>query len=929
MKKKAALISLIAMTSFSLVVTFLGAFAWFVNSVSLGNMNISGESDETYFAYGKGTQAEPFGINTPRHLYNLSWLQFAGLFNKDANNDGKVDKQYYFEIDPNLSGELNMSGWTIPPIGTETYPFVGTFNGNNKVISNLTVSNQSSFDKKPESITYNSSNQPEVVGFFGVVGDLPEEETATSVVSIHNFTLKNTTVKSTTEHVLIGLAAGYVNSDMSGVKVDGTATIDVNGRTTAAKTDYSTKLSDYGLVGYTTKTGSTGTYQQKLSEVFQQGKSGGEDTNWGGSVNMLELNKRIYYFLNQSLERKTLTNIEYNAAKLTTSRYHRYFADDVNSKKTFAISVYEAGQGVSYDPWYNADPTNPPSNRYPLVYRFEGKRTDAKDGASGTGTVQLPGTYIPLLADTAENGYTVLTKNTGYIASEGFYGSGTSVRTASYKNIMIGNSVSPYSTTEGTTFDPNKIEVLSNSAVNYAAGNYARINNGITSEGATIQTSYSASIDPTTFHGYSDAYSTLKDILTESKYVQGLHFTGNEINKNNTVTVPNAYINGTEKTNYPVLTSSVDFNLKENGSIKFFAGTYYNSVGTNADSFFSLHVVKRSGNSISNTYQIYDIYENTNTSTKKAYPNLYYDSSGNLIEVGYTSANVTRGSKLFDLRFLHNAPPMANAIYYFEIPVNTGEFALGSVSSSKTKGAYLMYLDIGTNGKAEDKIEAYSITTIANSNTFPLGVDFIPITTSGNGGDTIAVSVIPGQGTVVFTVTSNNISVTNSASLASYAYRNATNYVASGPGSGQFTCNLTGDPPNIAAGGTRVLMVELETLAGAKYSVRVIDTLDSGGSPTNSVYEVDDLSDQAGYVTSTESAVAALSTDENYSLSAFRALTIAVVLTRETGTSDFTTTYNLDDCSYANKVVDVNIALNGTTISSVVTTGYTFTPHYV
>ena len=39
-----------------------------------------------------------------------------------------------------------------------------------------------------------------------------------------------------------------------------------------------------------------------------------------------------------------------------------------------------------------------------------------------------------------------------------------------------------------------------------------------------------------------------------------------------------------------------------------------------------------------------------------------------------------------------------NAMYYFEIPVNAGEYALGSVSGAD--GAYLIYLDIGATAKS-------------------------------------------------------------------------------------------------------------------------------------------------------------------------------------------------------------------------------------
>ena len=921
MRKKAALISLIAMTSFSLVVTFLGAFAWFVNSVSLGNMNISGESDETYFAYGKGTEAEPFGINTPRHLYNLSWLQFAGLFNKDANNDGKVDKQYYFEIDPNLSGELNMSGWTIPPIGTETYPFVGTFNGNNKVISNLTVSNQSSFDKKPESITYNSSNQPEVVGFFGVVGDLPEEETATSVVSIHNFTLKNTTVKSTTEHVLIGLAAGYVNSDMSGVKVDGTATIDVNGRTTSAKTDYSTKLSDYGLVGYTTKTGSTGEYKQKLSEVYQQGKATGPDTGWGGSIDSRSYNTWIYNLYLSSVTNNVGDVYEYSSMKAGTDSTYNFntmqFSDfKLKFATAYRTGVYPTNQGnkyTQYNNYMNPDYFNEPPDGHPVR------------SATGASMVyQLKDDcYIPLRFNDNQDG--THTKNTGYIVG-GSHGSASSIlgspKLSSYYYSAIGNSLQKDGWVVGTAvanktlgYTDSNLEVLT-----YKNG-WKRISDSHNENNTVINdylTGYSKETVASLGLGkYNDARNTIQTVCESSGRMHGIHFESVEVAANNKITVPTAKINSQTYQNYDLLKGSIQFNLKENGFINFFAGTYYTS--TKYFNFFSLYHIERSGGTITAAKRIKEIYLNSASSS----PKYVYKYNDNTYSTG------TAGTLVYNVATTLEADaPVNNALYYFEVPVNQGEYAMGMVpgKASSYTGAYMIYLDLGTNGQDKDKISAYSITTIANSNTFPLGVDFVPITTSGNGGDTIAVSVIPGQGTVVFTVTSNNISVTNSASLASYAYRNATNYVASGPGSGQFTCNLTGDPPNIAAGGIRVLSIELTTLANAEYSIRITDNLNSNGTIASSTYEVDSGS---GFEPSNESTVSGLSTDENYSLSAFRGLTIAAILTRATGTSDFTTTYNLDDCSFEDKIVDVNIALNGTTISSVVTTGYTFTPHYV
>jgi hypothetical protein len=50
-------------------------------------------------------------------------------------------------------------------------------------------------------------------------------------------------------------------------------------------------------------------------------------------------------------------------------------------------------------------------------------------------------------------------------------------------------------------------------------------------------------------------------------------------------------------------------------------------------------------------------------------------------------------------------------VYYFEIPVNAGEFALGSVEGHD--GAYLIYLDLAANGtKRVSSTAAHSMTGI-------------------------------------------------------------------------------------------------------------------------------------------------------------------------------------------------------------------------
>ncbi len=212
---------------------------------------------------------------------------------------------------------------------------------------------------------------------------------------------------------------------------------------------------------------------------------------------------------------------------------------------------------------------------------------------------------------------------------------------------------------------------------------------------------------------YDAARAQLHSLLNGKSYIYGLHFLGNEISASSITTFPHAIINEDTATlnNYQLPQHSIDFNLKEAGYINFFAGSYYNSSnGLNgSDSFFSLHVINRSGSNITTIYEISKVYENTNASTKKLYPHIYlltnnqYTTGSNGVICAYEaleSNNLSLGALEFDLQYLWNEPPQALTLYYFEIPVNKGEYALGSVSG-KTMGTYLIYLDISASAVAE------------------------------------------------------------------------------------------------------------------------------------------------------------------------------------------------------------------------------------
>lgn len=248
MKKKAKFIPYVLFSSLRMILTSMAlSLAWFV---SLAKLDPTGDASATgaYFAYGNGSQEKPFGISQPRHLYNLAWLQYMGKFNKTDSDTGKK-QTYYFE----LAGDIDRTDYALPPIGTKTYPFIGSFNGNSHKITGLTISNNlDDFHQRPYNGVKESDfpEQINIVGFFGVVGSY--ENTAginydTSANQIVDTGLVDLTVKSSSRTTLAGLAAGYVNGKLQGVAVNDSS---FQFKQNTSPTTITHNLSDYSLVGY-------------------------------------------------------------------------------------------------------------------------------------------------------------------------------------------------------------------------------------------------------------------------------------------------------------------------------------------------------------------------------------------------------------------------------------------------------------------------------------------------------------------------------------------------------------------------------------------------------------------------------------------------------------------------------------------------------
>ena len=138
MRKKGNLIALSLLVAVSCAASVTASLAWFKKStgadISFGNTYdnyLTGAAEKNLFDSGTGDADDPYIIKTPVQLYNLAWAYYSGMYDDDYP---------YFKLDP-PSGTLNMSGYTLPPIGTEDHPFIASFDGNNKTIENLTISN--------------------------------------------------------------------------------------------------------------------------------------------------------------------------------------------------------------------------------------------------------------------------------------------------------------------------------------------------------------------------------------------------------------------------------------------------------------------------------------------------------------------------------------------------------------------------------------------------------------------------------------------------------------------------------------------------------------------------------------------------------------------------------------------------------------------
>lgn len=662
---------------FSMLITT--TVAWFCSEHVI-EPEFSGSAITGYLD-GDGTKAVPYKLRNATDVYNFAWLQYMGYFNKEGD-DGKIT-QYYFE----LMNDIDMGGIIIPPIGTTVFPFVGHFKGNGYCISDVTVSNYLDGDEaefgietRPLSVTNIEDTEVSITGFFGVVGALDDEmaeklidDSQVSTIgekvnAVHDLFLDNITIRTETDKSLIGLLAGYVNCSISNVGL-GQCALHIGNKTLPLSAlEMQQSISMFSLIG-----------NHHEDNVFwgdkptgDSGTAGGDGgAGWGGSIDMMELNKRITYIFGSTAANYTL-NALYNLTNVFG------FTGSMSSKKS------------------------PYSNRNNAVYLMQGTmlplsvdETMFQNQTTGQNNCET----TPYYQSSSEE--LVRSNNTGYIVGGGTSYSAAFIRvradvatgySTNYPGIYksLGTAINSSGTFSGDNFQMLTIDVNGNTYVisdEYNKGKTTALSSSHTSKTYTelgLQKYYVYDSETKSDMGVR---TSLVNTLQGSSLIHALHFM-KKIDISNTATTTASVNIMNQVKNCEMVNGAINFTVKSRGFITAVAGTYYQA---NADhSLFTIFSIDRADDGTINSI------EKISTIKEKC------DSKGNLIEYVYNlpDANEEAGYQynlVYDIDKM-NVLDVEGAAYYFEIPLNAGDYAVGCDTEEAHNGAYLMYLDIGANG---------------------------------------------------------------------------------------------------------------------------------------------------------------------------------------------------------------------------------------
>lgn len=780
-------------------------YAWYRPiKLNFAPAKVGGSIRASYFESGDGSQAQPFVIAKPEQFYNLAWLQYLGKFN-EADENRTIPTTYFY-----LSADIDMTGYVLPPVGTEKYPFVGNFDGKGRTVTGLEIAAPTDLPIEGE------YEKPQIVGAFGVVGTMGDTKDSITIDGqnytyssaaneVKNVTFKGLTVETQTTNALIGLAAGYVNGTLTnvGIQLDNTlmSKLDIKVNTSPLNA-ISANLSDHSLVGYTkdveTDTSNTVKHYQPTAAqgtFTAKGETGDDETTGGGSLNVSSLYDRVkaisaaaaqsgriktYYDDSGDNWKKgsftLLDDKDYLFGKARTGEYwtggYTYNLSNLASGSIYRISngsqglvspqltigfggvVKNADSRFNALPWtvegagenwriytllngitYYLVPTGDSLSTTTIadnagVWTIEGRKISSggkylaynsgwklaetatelffAQCSTSNDADNLLDTYAPLVVD---GEYKATSENTGYIVG-GTSNHGTNIGSTDGDIRVLKHSYSDIDTTSET-------------------GYFEKGSDGGITDIKTI-TFLQGTVDTTANSVYAKAKSHFIEALNKDKdSIYSLRFQGGVVDR--VITAGKVQIGTSEKTDYQMPESCIDFNISS-GKLAFFASSHGVS---NTRSFFSLHQITRNGGEITAIKEISKIY-----ASGSGYVYAYageedpYDGADGC-ELKFDTSILTEQRQ--DASTLGNSQGAGTKLYYFEIPLNQGEYALGAVAN----GAALMYLDIGVGdsaGVTEGLIPAEAVVTRTKTTevivtehketSAPKGVDFVttPVT---------------------------------------------------------------------------------------------------------------------------------------------------------------------------------------------------------
>ena len=420
-------------------------------------------------------------------------------------------------------------------------------------------------------------------------------------------------------------------------------------------------------------------------------------TNWTYSNNRLSYSTSngwwgsTTYYVRLNGSNWTITTNQGQAANITLTGG----SDSVEN----AVSVVDSGEKL-------------PS----VIIEDEFKIDNSIDYAENGTTVETGITYFPIGVNT--DGYTVSNGNTGYIVSSSYSKTKSTSLTYPYGTGDIRISYYTTSTNMTNYQDPYTISYKTGgkfTQIDLSSNNDAAKENEILQECGLVK--------------YVSSYGGYYESVTSDRNCYGLHFMEASIDINSKVKVPVTILNRSEDS-FELPTNCIDFNLAEPGFVNFFAGTYF---GDN-NSFFALHKIERNPDktikSIKEIELIYGYMKSDGyLDTTKHYFYKYVGESSVDLE-GLCDALPSGYEVIFktdwitDPKSYFSDRTFDKKAFYIEVPINAGEYALGSAEGKI--GAYLVYLDLAANAQMIERVTTTEVMVSEKlTATIPDGVAII------------------------------------------------------------------------------------------------------------------------------------------------------------------------------------------------------------